>query len=79
MAGTVCWQGGQDGGQKKTVAIPKRRCRARRPHSYAFGSTNIPVFSFFFIYARRKKENVMPAGECAFAKLQDMFLKAKVQ
>lgn len=44
MAGTVCWQGGQYGGQEKTVATPKRRCRARRPHSYAFGLTNIPVF-----------------------------------
>lgn len=44
MAGTVCWQGGQYGGQKKTVAIPKCPCGACGPHMHGFNQHTCVFF-----------------------------------
>lgn len=70
MAGTVCWQGGQYGGQKKTVAIPKCPCGACRPHMRGFNQHTCVLFVFFVIYADHKKKKMMPEGGCGFSKLK---------
>lgn len=42
---TVCWQGGQHGGQKKTVAIPCLLRCACRPHVHGFNQHTCVFFS----------------------------------